>query len=451
MKVSNPKPFLFVDSPNVGSIGHAYVHSPDRLDVTSAAAFAASHSMRNPSAAEAIALGTGRHVSQQDTNRGAKEWLICAGAIPETQEGCEAVEHVLTEILEKRVEVEWLQWLQTARQSSGLLHTAPEMTDMETAFFSRPEIQEIRWRSIVAAQAPDSPDPGDTSHGGHKALGIIIVGVCLLVMGAAILTFNACNSTNENDPSNGETEKKGVAWKLEGEAWKRVLLATGGSHILFSMEASEGRPRPKDCEQWAGILLDEFDVSQRFDQPRPDQVAIFEKLIGKAPGVLKGGVRGESHASFWWHPYQNRLDEFSDEMREAASTIQVLVNDMGGESHRFRIDRALALLGEFCREMPSHEFSETFEQKLADRKPAAVDYLVVTPMDVKRFNLLKDCLGSREFGAVLAPGGRGQSLDEWEAIILALQNANWRGNKGKETEQRLIDGLQKNLLSETDG
>jgi len=457
MNASDPHPFLLLFSPNVGRSGHAYVHSPDRPDVTSAQAQAAKKSVETPLKVDTIALGVKKVVIQEDTNRGAKQWLICAGAIPENDTDYEVVTNLLSELMEQHIHVEWLK---NASHSNGLLHTSHEMADLEATFFSHLDIRKIRWRRLPSDPAVASPIPNGVSQGrfmsARRMLGIFVI---LIVGGPAL--FMALKGDNGDALRNGDSadpakEKptNSVDWTfLETAAWQRVLKATGGSRVLSSKDsdATEEAVDSEACSEWATTLLAEFEISNTVESSLPSQLKIFERLIGEAHRISSTGYRGELAPSFWWHRYQDRLDDMPDEISASASEVEKLLGQLGDglpDSPRPKIAQTLEALDAFCQEQPDHKFSSEFGAQLANRRPITPGYMIVTPLDVKRFGILKECLGSVSFGDVLRPSGRGNPLDDWASIIGELKNDQWPEKADKKAERALIDNIKKILVAQ---
>lgn len=411
--------------------------------------------MKNPLKENIIALGVKKDVIQEDTNRGAKQWLICAGAIPENDTDYQVVTNLLSELMEQHIHIEWLK---NVNHSKGLLHTSHEMADLESIFFSHPDIRKIHWRRLPSDPAEDSPNPNDVSQGRFmSARGMLVMVVILIVGGLAL--FMALKGDNGGAFHNGDSadlpkEKppNSVDWTfLETDAWQRVLKATGGSYVLSSMnsDTTEESVDSEACRKWATTLLAEFKISNTVESSLPEHFEKFEPLIGEAHHISKAGGRGGPDPSFWWHSYQNRLEEMPDGIKESAEKVRKLLGQLGEpDSPRSMIGQALEELAKFCGEHPDHGFSVKFATKLADRKRISLDYEIVTPRDVERFGILKNCLGSVSFGDVLRPDGRGKPLDDWDAIIVGLKNDQWPAKADKKSERALINKIKGILVAQ---
>ena len=156
--MSDRIPFLFLDSPRVGGIGHAFVLAPDEPTPSEGILVSLSRKARTSQARSSDSISVQYPVLQSDTNRQGTELLICGGAIPDSEAGIEAIREVLDSLWKgEMTEADLYQDKLTKR--AALIYDAPCMRRIADRFFADNRVQAVRWIAAEMIPADHVPEP----------------------------------------------------------------------------------------------------------------------------------------------------------------------------------------------------------------------------------------------------------------------------------------------------
>jgi hypothetical protein len=243
------KPFLFLDSPRVGGVGHAFILSPDCQTPPEEHLVSLSTKARASQAHSEELIAVQHTVLQADTNRSGPELLICAGAIPESSADIAAIREVLEELWSNEVTGEDLHQDKVIRRAA-LIYEAPCMKRITAGFHEHPRVRQVRWETVNLEreeQAGSGVIPTPISavlNQTKKSIRWIMKHPILVLVGivGAIAVAKAFEETRKKLPiGRDEAPKTTVSSKPErlkrleflasGE-WLRVMKATGGTNLV---------------------------------------------------------------------------------------------------------------------------------------------------------------------------------------------------------------------------
>lgn len=459
--MNTARPLLFLDSPNVGSIGHAYVISrndrllPGEVELRETASLARSDIPQN----EFIAVK--RSVVQHDTGRHAEEILVCSTAVPAKAEDGDSVRKVLADLLERKISPDALKSGCLSKQS-GLIYSAPCMDEIVKEFHADPRIQMIRWRAATAKAAPPSaPPPPRPRRSRMKWLALL-----LLLAAVPILQKRKANPNPTTAPKPlpaAPTAAQGVeGWGfLTTDEWPRLLEATGGQNALkvlqelqskldkttgpeeaqgwkkflpgasssnMSGDASSAHVDPKPALQlvnrWADLFLQEFpDAEANPSQAKELRVkeAPVAKILIQARANKDG--RSISSVSGWITDYQNQRKNYSEELKQRAQSLDGFLSAFPGKATNEVPDKlrgvwnALEEYGK-AKLAPGEDtgFHDIVNSKMRQMTSPPENFTTLTLQDAKRVEALREILGAPEFGLVLIGSRLGAPQKGWTKI-----------------------------------
>ena len=430
--MSDPKPFLFLDSPRVGHVGHAFILAPDCPTISEEHLVSLSTRARASQCRDLIAV---RHtVLQADTNRSGPELLICAGAIPDSSADIAAISEVLEALWKSQVSEEAL-FQDKVTKRAALIYEAPCMMRIAAEFYGHPKVQQVRWKTVNLEPAEivvQTPISGEEE---VNPIANIIRWLMkhpifvILVIVAAIAGAKAFEETRKK-PSIGreEAQKPTDSSKLErfkkveflasGE-WPRVLKSTGGKKIV---------------EKLPDLILTVRDEKKKLSEAELDRVRSVTTEIdawverfssefalggGVTPGILESAkfpeflkvakdTNGKTNVAAWITDYQNQRDRrYPAEVLKQAKALDDFSSIVGNpppEQLPVMLREMWHALDAFSK-VPGEDqrrFKGVIRDELKIVAPPTPDgFETLTLKDAQRLGAIQRILGSGEFGLVV--------------------------------------------------
>ncbi|MBE7494693.1 MAG: hypothetical protein HS117_07095 [Verrucomicrobiaceae bacterium] len=467
--MSASKRFLFLDSPNVGGIGHAYVISSDAQVPAEAQLSATANRARNKEPQTDFVAVT-RDMVQHDTTRRGHELLICAGAVPEKREDAAVVREVLAELLANHVSPDTLK-SEVLHKQGGLIFSAPCLDQITEAFQADPRIQMIRWMAVSSESVPVDksralparPEPKPKKNPLMKWL-------LLFLLIAAVPFFPQFRKSKDpasenNPPDKAHDEVKALAtWAfLTAEDWQRLMRETGGSKAmtahkeaqvkgLKNVSGEEAKAAVQFLSRWAQTFVDEF-PSDTAEKGRADAASMELSSAAKILIQAKQQVDGKTMSSVhgWTTDYMNQRQSYPPGVQQKAKILDNFATTFPGLPSKDIPSKLRGIwdaLESFRKEKVDGE-TEPFHKLVQDKMSAITappeGYTTLTFQDAERVNLLQEILGSKEMGLVLFGEPYGLAQSDWKKIKARIQAAT--GQVVGSSSKTLIAALQKSFLS----
>lgn len=488
--MNTARPLLFLDSPNVGTIGHAYVISgndrtlPGEVELREAANLARSDMPQN----EFIAVR--RSVMQHDTRRNAEEILVCWNAVPAKSEQGDTVRKVLADLLEQKITPDALKSGHLAKES-GLIYSGPCMDEIVKEFHADPRIQTIRWRaSTTKAAPPSAPTPPPPKRSRMKWLALLLLLAAVPVLQKR-KTSPASTVPTKSPPAAPTGSHEEEAWAfLTTDDWPRLMEATGGQNALKALqefqakleknarlEEAQGLKRflpgassskmsgdapsahidPKPALQlvnrWADLFLQEFPDAEA-NPSQAKELRVKESPVAKILIQARANKDGRSISSVsgWITDYQNQRKSYSEELKQHAQSLDGFLSAFPGKATNEVSDKlrgvwnALSDYGKAKLE-PGEDtgFHDLVNDKMSQVTPPPENFTTLTLQDAKRVEVLREILGAPEFGLVLIGSRLGAPQADWSKIRSQIQ-AVAGGKPQTSAPSRLKIGLAKQFL-----
>lgn len=459
--MNTARPLLFLDSPNVGSIGHAYVISrndrplPGEVELREAANLARSDTPQK----EFIAAK--RSVVQHDTRRHAEEILICSNAVPAKSEEGDTVRKVLADLLERKIAPDALKSGQLTKQS-GLIYSAPCMDEIVTEFHADPRIQMIRWRASTAKVAPPPvPSTLPPKKSRMKWLALLILLAAVPVIQKRKASQDSTVSTKSPSAAPTDTQGANVWAFLTTDDWPRLMEATGGKGALktlqelqvklendarqeetqglkkflpgassskMSGDAPSANVDPKPALQlvncWADLFLQEFPDAEA-NPSQAKELRVKESPVAKILIQARANNDGRSipSVSGWITDYQNQRKNYSEGIKQRAQSLDGFLSAFPGKTTnevpgKLRgVWNALEEYGKGKLE-PGEDtgFHDLVNRKMRQMTAPSENFTTLTIQDAKRVEVLREILGAPEFGLVLIGSRLGTPQADWSKI-----------------------------------
>lgn len=463
--MSASKLFLFLDSPNVGGIGHAYVIS-SRAQVPAEAQLSVTANRARNKEPQTDFVAVTRDMVQHDTTRRGHELLICAGAVPEKREDAAVVREVLAELLAAHVSPDMLK-AEVLRKQGGLIFSAPCMDLITEAFQTDPRILPMRWMAVlseyVSADKPHALPPRAEPKPKKKPLMKWLL-LCLLI--AAVPFFSKSRNSKDpasenNPPAKVQDEVKALAtWAfLSAEDWQRLMRETGGAKAMTSQKEAqvkglenvseeEAKAAVQLLSRWAQTFLDEF-PSDPAKKDRADAASIEGSSAAKILIQAKQQVDGKTTKSVhsWTTDYMNQRQSYPPGVQQKAKILDdfaVAFPGMPSKDIPSKLRGIWDALESFRKEKADGE-AELFHKLVQDKLPAITappqSYTTLTFQDAERVMRLQEILGSKEIGFVLIGEGYGSTQSDWRKITGRIKSTN------RTPTQLLITALQRVFAS----
>jgi hypothetical protein len=463
--MSASRRFLFLDSPNVGEIGHAYVISNHSQVPAETQLSDTANRARNKEPQKDFVAVT-RDMVQHDTTRRGHELLICAGAVPEKREDIAVVREVLAELLATHVSPDTLK-SEVLRKQGGLIFSAPCLDQITEAFQADPRIQPMRWMAVrsesVSSDKPRALPPRAEPKPIMKPFMKWLL-LCLLI--AAVPFVSKFRKSKDpasvhNPPAKVHDEVKALAtWAfLSAEDWQRLMRETGGAKAMAAQKEAQVKGLENVSEEeakaavqllssWAQTFLDEF-PSDPAKNGRADAGSIEASSAANMLIRAKGQVRGntENSVSGWtinylgtqWPKNLPEVPKIAKTLTEFASTFP----DLPSKDILSKLRSIWDALESFRKEK-TDGVSEPFHKLVQDKLPAItappVGYTTLTFQDAERVNRLQEILGSKEMGFVLVGEPLGVAQTDWKQIVRRINSTS--GTTASTHARSLITALR---------
>lgn len=454
-------PLLFLDSPNVGVIGHAYVISRDASRVPIEAELTEVANLARGDKVQNEFIASKRSVVQHDTGRHAEEILICSNAVPANPEDGATVRKVLTDLLEKKILPGVLQSGHLSKQS-GLIYSAPCMDEIVKEFHADSRIQQIPWRpSTAKAVPPDVQSPPKPKKTLMKWLAVLLL-LAVVPMLQKRKADPGSNASPNPVPAAPSDAQEAEAWAfLITNEWPRLMEATNGQNALKALQElqmkfenaptsdlpegvlkrlpnafrsepdkkrapthADPKPAMQLVNRWADLFLLEFSDSEA-NSSQAKELRVKESQLAKILIQSKANKDGRSISSVsgWITDYQNQRKNYPEELKQCAQRLEDFLSAVQSKSLDEAPDRlriiwnALEVYGKAKIE-PGEDtgFQDIVNANMRPMTSPPENFATLTLQDSKRVEVLRKILGAPEFGLVLIGSRLGASQADWGKI-----------------------------------
>lgn len=446
--MSASKRFLFLDSPNVGGIGHAYVISSHAQVPAEAQLSATANRARNKEPQTDFVAVT-RDMVQHDTTRRGHELLICAGAVPEKREDVAVVREVLAELLANHVSPDALK-SEVLRKQGGLIFSAPCLDQITEAFQADPRIQPIRWMAVSSESVPVDKSRALPARPEPKLKKNPLMKWLLLFLLIAALPFfpkfrkSKDPASEHNPPAKAHDEVKALAaWTfLTAKDWQRLMRVTGGATAmtahkealvkgLENISDEEAKAAVQFLSRWAQTFLDEF-PSNTAKMGRVDATSIEGSSAAKILLQAKQQVDGKTTTSVhgWTTDYMNQRQSYPPEVQQKAKLLDDFAAAFPGVPSKDIAPKLRVIWDalEAFRKQGADGEAELFHKLVQEKLPAIAappqGYTTLTFQDAERVMRLQEILGSKEIGFVLIGESYGATQSDWRKITGRIKSTN---------------------------
>lgn len=487
------RPFLFLDSPRVGDIGHSYVVAPgEPLPPEEMLGFVATHARARIADGRALAARHEVNQIEPPAVRYGDELLICGGAEPANPEDVKAVQAMLRELLRALPAGQLKTDGQLKRD--GLLYTsvheAQFMKDLADKFRKDARVENIQWKIVREPTGTEfsatevSNRPPDTAHPTLRArfqrlpllMRLAVIAAILFVMiGSSVIVAKVVREKGNAGPVSEEPSVPKAAVALEKWAfltkddWPRLMKATGEPgladelpKLMSALEANRksAQERPsfgvpklpakepvstedlaralKRISSWSKRVVEEFEL--------PGEDAIQTVPVLQALMRAEGATGIEAAA--WFRNTKNQRVKYPAELQRKAELLEKFGAAFRETPPGELPSRLRSLLGaiDVFSKSPATAgdallpFRDLSNKELSKVTPSPPGYEVLTVRDAHRVEVLQRVLGSGEFGLVAFGVPVKADKREWTEIRETIEKGAALAEKG------LIDGASAELL-----
>ena len=481
--MSDHIPFLFLDSPRVGGIGHAFVLAPDEPTPSEGILVSLSRKARTSQARSSDSISVQYPVLQSDTNRQGTELLICGGAIPDSEAGIEAIREVLDSLWKgEMTEADLYQDKLTKR--AALIYDAPCMRRIADRFFADIRVQAVRWIAAEMIPADHVPEPAASevinsapiwvrvlTRFRHLSIFIKLIILTLLCAIAIIVSGVAMPkkvvTTQENPVTNAEGSRK--EWEfLAEDDWPRILKATGGKSLAVQLSSDDGAKKAEtsghkevtakgthtpdeskmltEIHKWLDIYTEEFALGAV--TPESIKTSDISKYLAHSKATNDKAMVGA-----WIGNFNDQRDHYrADNIKKAAKTLDDFRSYAGNPPHEDlprRLRDIWKALEDFSTSTNENQgpFRKRLTAELKKSNKPPIDYDTLTIKDAQRVEIVKTILGSKEFGLVLSGEECPSEVPKWGKINERIKDhlTAVRISAGQEPRDVLLRALDKSF------
>lgn len=464
--MNTARPLLFLDSPNVGMIGHAYVISRDNRSAPGEAELREVAHQARSGAPQKEFITVKRSVVQHDTQRDAEELLVCTGAVPAKAEDGDTVRKVLAELLKQKISPDALKSGYLSKQS-GLIYSAPCMDEIVSEFHADPRIQSVCWRNSTAqaTQPPPLPPPPPTKWR-MKLLALFLLLAAVPILRRPETSLQKAKESPRSTALPDDAQEA-QAWAfLTTDEWPRLMEATGGQGALKALQAlqknlknnpnsglmegvekrlqkafqteadKQTEPPPTDLKPalqlvngWADLFFEEFpDDGAKLSESKPIRLkdSSCARILQDAKANSSG--RSISNVSGWITDYQNQQKNYPEKIKQHAQELEDFLSafsEKSGEEIPAKLRTLWSELNNFADSKAVATESEPFrllvKSQLDKLSAPPQGYSTATLRDAKRIVVLKEILGGKDIGLALLGEPYGVAQTDWKKIRSRVQ------------------------------
>ena len=443
------EPYIFLDSPRVGGEGHSYLVAPGSAQRPESELIHLASAARRSDAQSADVLAAGWRVEQlsRGMTRSGEEFLICGGAQPVHAGDAARVREILASLLAMlpaptgRIE--------PGKRMGPLVFEADFMAEIEGKFQSDARKSGITWQTILPERIANVKKPGWIRKNRMK----FVLGTIVVLAGAFWLPFQIWSPSSKLPAVSGKTaspsssSSKG-AWEswnfLLQDDWPRLQKATGGSTLNSRLREWNQRPKSEksaglpqetalEIQAWAETLAEEFKVGAS-----NAKFISKEKIFGAIMSAKDKD--GNSVAAAWFQERKDQRENLDPKTRSDAVKLDEFSKladpPVPTELHN-KIVRLWNALEAFSRreKVKTNSEIESFRDEITQKlKNARVsvpppEYTIATPLDADRLAIIREILGGKKVGLVLAATEYSKERSNWMDI------RNQIGKSGKPEEE----------------
>lgn len=492
--MSTPKPFLFLDSPRVGDIGHAYVIVPGDPTPPEAELVTLSEIARASQVHNASNISARHPVLQPPNNRQGTELLICAGAIPVCPDNFDVIRDVLGSLLKEITEDDLSR--DRLRMRGALIYEAQSMRHIAERFYADSRVQNTQWEIVKweASPPPSIEPPCEARPGlilkriiqqiGHHPMKYFISTLFLTVIAFATVKgiVNPFVKSTPIDERRLKSDKLD-SWRFLADSdWQRLLKATGGSDLAVKMSRifgtrnamtsgaqrlqgtgslksekssdanvpdvslDEGDNCLKLVRRWYDRFAEEFILTGEFSPERLKSSDLVKYLM------MTKASNADPSISSWINDYKEQLknSKLPEKTMNSAQSLELFLKVVEGRPDDFRvlsdIWKALTRFSEASDSEGTDQAAQLFRTSLgAELKkstPPPSDFETATVKDAERVEIVKRVLGSKEFASMAIMEPISVDISDWPKIKERIRKGClYMGHERKDSGAKLLEEL----------